>query len=83
MSGGKGRRAPPKPERPYVPGQLLDWTGPGHWGWEPLPCRYCQIPTQMRDSHGSAAHKLCAEEALTRQAAEAADAYKQNGQQPS
>jgi len=87
VSGGRGRRAPPKkqkpkPEREYVPGTLLDWTDSRHWDYSgPQPCRYCHQPTQMRDSHGSHAHKSCAESALAQQAAEAADAYHQNGQQ--
>jgi hypothetical protein len=84
MSGGKGRRAPPKrskPEPKYTPGQLLDWRDSSHWSWDPLPCRYCGQPTHLRDSHGKAAHKTCAETALAQQAAEAADAY-QNGQHP-
>ncbi|MFH8792249.1 hypothetical protein [Streptomyces sp. NPDC017941] len=78
MSGSRRRRAPP--EREYVPGTLLDWTDSRHWDYDgPRPCRYCDIPTRLRDSHGSHAHKTCAEDALARQAAEAADAY-QNGQ---
>lgn len=79
MSGRRGRRAPPDPE--YTPGQLLDWRDSAHWAWEPLPCRYCGQPTQLRDSKTKPAHKTCAEDALARQAAEAADAY-QNGQHP-
>ncbi|MEU1273054.1 hypothetical protein [Streptomyces sp. NPDC005799] len=82
MTGGKRRRAPPKaPEREYTPGQLLDWTDRSHWAWDPLPCRYCGQPTNLRDSKGAPAHKTCAEAALAQQAAEAADAY-QNGQHP-
>ncbi|MVO84141.1 hypothetical protein GPA10_04990 [Streptomyces sp. p1417] len=78
MSGSRRRRAPP--EREYVPGALLDWNDSGHWDYERAePCRYCKVPTQLRDSKGSHAHKTCAEEALAQQAAEAADAY-QNGQ---
>lgn len=80
MSGRKGRRAPPEPG--YTPGQLLDWTDRAHWSWESLPCRYCGQPTQLRDSKNKPAHKTCAEDALAQQAAEAADAYQQNGQQP-
>ncbi|KUF18422.1 hypothetical protein [Streptomyces silvensis] len=77
MSGSRRRRAPPTPE--YVPGTLLGWNDSKHWDYDgPRPCRYCDIPTQLRDSHGSHAHKTCAEEALAQQAAEAADAY-QNG----
>ena len=74
MTGPRRRRAPPEPE--YRPGQLLDWTDSSHWDFSgPKPCRYCAVPTQMRDSHGSHAHKTCAEEALARQHAEAAEAY--------
>lgn len=81
MTGRQRRRAPPKTERPYVPGQLLDWTNSKHWDYDgPRPCRYCGFDTQLRDSHGSPAHKVCAEEALAAQAREAADAYHQNGQ---
>lgn len=78
MSGRKRRRAPPE-EPAYVPGQLLDWTDRNHWAWEQLPCRYCGVPTNLRDSKHSPAHKVCAENALAVQAAEAADAYQQNG----
>lgn len=78
MSGPRRRRAPPEPV--YVPGALLDWTDSQHWDYTgPQPCRYCEKPTQLRDSKGSHAHKTCAETALARQHAEAADAYQQNG----
>ncbi|QCX81103.1 hypothetical protein C9F11_37600 [Streptomyces sp. YIM 121038] len=78
MSGRRRHRAPPEPE--YVPGTLLDWTSSAHWDYDgPLPCRYCGRPTQLRDSKGKSAHKICAETALAQQAAEAADVY-QNGQ---
>lgn len=81
MSGGRRRRAPPEPA--YTPGTLLDWTDSSHWDYEgPHPCRYCGIPTQLRDSKRSPAHKTCAEEALAIQAAETAAAYHQNGQTP-
>jgi hypothetical protein len=63
---GPRRRAPPKDEPEYRPGQLLDWRDSSHWSWEP----------------GSPAHKVHAEDALARQAAEAADAYQQNGHTP-
>lgn len=76
MTGGRRRRAPPAPEPEYVPGTLLDWTNRDqHWSWEERPCRYCGRPTNLRDSKRKPAHKVCAEEALTRQAAEAAEAY--------
>jgi hypothetical protein len=58
---------------------LLDWRSPDHWSWTEKPCRYCDKPTQMRDSKHKPAHKLCAERALAQQAAEAADAYRLNG----
>lgn len=75
---GRRRRAPPA-EPVFRPGQLLDWSSPAHWDYSgPAPCRYCGKPTHLRDSKGKPAHKVHAEEALARQAAEQADAY-QNG----
>ena len=73
-----GRRPRPQPPPP-PPGGLLDWHDQSHWSWNEKPCRYCGNPTHLRDSKRSPAHKVCAEEALAQQAAEAADAY-QNGQ---
>ncbi len=78
MTGRQRRRAPPKE---YVPGTLLDWRESCHWSERQLPCRYCGFPTNLRDSRMKPAHKTCAEDALTLQAAEAADAYQQNGHQ--
>lgn len=79
MTARRRRRAPPiEPE--YRPGQLLDWTDSSHWSVRELPCRYCGFPTNLRDSRMKPAHKVCAEEALALQAAEAADAYHRNGQ---
>lgn len=77
MTGARRRRAPPKPEPAYVPGTLLNWNDSKHWDYAgPQPCRYdCGGVTQLRDSHGKAAHKTCAEDALARQVAEAAEAY--------
>lgn len=63
----------PTDEAPDAP--LLDWRDSSHWSRIEKPCRYCQKPTQMRDSKHKPAHKLCAEHALAQQAAEAADAY--------
>jgi len=78
VNGARRRRAPPA-EPEYRPGQLLDWTDSSHWDHTgPRPCRYCDGPTQLRDSKRSPAHKTCAEAALAQQAAEAAAAY-QNG----
>lgn len=79
MSGRPRRRAPPKAEPAYVPGTLLNWNDSRHWDYDgPQPCRYCEKPTQLRDSRGHHAHKTCAEQALTTQAAEAADAYRKD-----
>jgi hypothetical protein len=62
---------------PPVPGSgVLDWRDSSHWSWVEKPCRYCGKRTQMRDSNRSPAHKLCAEEALRVQAAEATEAYR-------
>jgi hypothetical protein len=74
MTGPRRRRAPPPPSA----GGLLDWTDRKHWSWTAKPCRYCDKPTNLRDSKRSPAHKTCAEAALQQQAADAADAY-QNG----
>ncbi|MBP5870902.1 hypothetical protein F3K21_35180 [Streptomyces scabiei] len=60
------------------PPPLLDWSDRSHWSHTPGPCRYCGKPTNLRDSKRKPSHKVCAEEALAQQAAEAADAY-QNG----
>lgn len=80
MTGRQRRRAPPKGEPEYVPGTLLNWNDSKHWDYSgPQPCRYCEVPTQLRDSHGCHAHKTCAEDALAQQAADAAEAYHQNG----
>jgi len=57
------------------PPPLLDWRDPSHWSWTAKPCRYCDRPTNLRDSKRSPAHKTCAEAALARQAAEAAESY--------
>jgi hypothetical protein len=57
------------------PPPLLDWRDASHWSWTEKPCRYCQRPTNLRDSKRSPAHKSCAEEALAARAAEAAEAY--------
>ncbi|MFJ9754942.1 hypothetical protein [Streptomyces sp. NPDC101149] len=80
MTARRGRRAPPKTEPDYVPGTLLDWRNSDvHWSSRELPCRYCGVPTYLRDSKHKPAHKVCAEEALTQQAADAAAAYRRNG----
>lgn len=68
MTARRARRAPP-------PGAHLDWRDSSHWSERPRPCRYCGRFTHLRDSRNSPAHKVCAEAALARQAAEAAEAY--------
>lgn len=73
-----GRRRRSKPQRPDPPPSgVLDWSGNGHWGSTPRPCRYqCGgSPTRLRDSKGRPAHKVCAEAAIVRQAQEYAEAY--------
>ncbi|MGV9803929.1 hypothetical protein ACWDTP_38440 [Mycobacterium sp. NPDC003449] len=55
---------------------LLDWRSSAHWSHTARPCRYCGADTNLRDSKHKPAHKVCAEQALARQAAEAADAYR-------
>ncbi|MFJ9657584.1 hypothetical protein ACIRPR_06400 [Streptomyces griseoflavus] len=77
MTARRGRRAPVDPE--YRPGQLLDWRDSSHWSDRELPCRYCGFPTHLRDSRMKPAHKVCAEDALALQAAEAQAAYHQKG----
>jgi hypothetical protein len=67
----------PRPQPP--PTGILDWRDSSHWSSISKPCRYCQQPTNLRDSKRSPAHKTCAEAALAQQAADAADAY-QTGQ---
>ncbi|MCZ4514529.1 hypothetical protein O3Q52_41645 [Streptomyces sp. ActVer] len=61
------------------PPPLLDWRHSSHWSWTPKPCRYCGKDTQLRDSKRKPAHKSCAEDALAQQAADAADAYDNEG----
>lgn len=61
------------------PPPLLDWSDRSHWSHQQKPCRYCGGLTNLRDSKRSPAHKRCAEAALAQQAAEAADAYHQEG----
>jgi len=78
MTARRRRRAPPA-DPAYVPGTLLNWSDRCHWSERPRPCRYCGFDTQLRDSHGSPAHKVCAEDALALQAAEAQAAYRLNG----
>lgn len=68
------KRSAPQPE--FQPGQLLDWSSSRHWNYDgEQPCRYCGMPTWLLDSGRHPAHKVCAENALATQAAEAAEAY--------
>jgi hypothetical protein len=57
---------------------LLDWHDPAHWSTRARPCRYCAKPTHLRDSKRKPAHKVCAEQALTQQAADTAAAYRKD-----
>lgn len=61
---------------PEHPPPLLDWRSPHHWSWTLRPCRYCGGETNLRDTKRKPAHKICAEQALAQQHADAADAYK-------
>jgi hypothetical protein len=69
-----------RPREQLPPSGLLDWRDSSHWSDTQKPCRYCGRPTNLRDSRGKPAEKICAEEAIRQQAADAADAYQQNGQ---
>lgn len=72
-----GRRTS-QPRRPEPPATgVLDWSARRHWKRKALPCRYqCGgLPTHLRDSSGSPAHKVCAELALAQQIREYAEAY--------
>lgn len=64
-------RDPPRPV-------CLDWRSREHWSWTPLPCRYCGRPTHLRDSKRKPADKVCAEQAIAQQAADAVDAYRKD-----
>lgn len=75
MTGPRRRRAPPDDDPPHVPGRPLDWRDSAHWSPRERPCRYCGWPTHLRDGERRPAHKTCAETALDRQAADAAEAY--------
>ncbi|WP_326615298.1 hypothetical protein OG949_41105 (plasmid) [Streptomyces scopuliridis] len=47
---------------PLPPGRILNWQASSHWSFEAGPCRYCRKFTNLVDSHGVHAHKVCAEE---------------------
>jgi hypothetical protein len=73
------RRAKPR-TLPAAGGPVvLDWSSREHWSHVQKQCRYCPGLTNLRDSKGKPAHKVCAEAALQQQAAEAADAYNNEG----
>ncbi|WP_328434513.1 hypothetical protein [Streptomyces sp. NBC_00425] len=69
------RNSTPRRDDPPPTG-LLDWSN-GHWGRTPRPCRYqCGgLPTQLRDSKGRPAHKVCAEAAFAQQIADSVESY--------
>ncbi|GGW99574.1 hypothetical protein [Streptomyces chryseus] len=67
------RRPRQRPELP--PTGLLDWTDSRHWDRTARPCRYCDQPTNLRDSNRKPAHKTCAEVALHQQNQDMAAAY--------
>lgn len=69
-------RRRPRPQPP--PEGLLDWGDSSHWSRDAKPCRYCGFDTNLRDSRRSPAHKVCAEDALAKQAVEAAAAYRKD-----
>lgn len=71
MSPRKGESQ--KPVLP--PSGRLDWTSSKHWSRVQAKCRYCPAFTNLRDSKGKPAHKLCAEQAIAEQVAEAQAAY--------
>lgn len=54
---------------------ILNWrNSDAHWSSYAQPCRYgCGFYTNLRDSKGRPAHKVCAEAAIERQAAERAE----------
>jgi len=45
-------------------GTVLDWSGAEHWSSQSRPCRLCSAPTNLRDSAGRPAHKVCVERAV-------------------
>ncbi|MBT2492331.1 hypothetical protein J7E96_28245 [Streptomyces sp. ISL-96] len=67
------RRPRQRPDPP--PGGLLDWSDSRHWAQQARPCRYCDQPTNLRDSSRKPAHKTCAEDAIRQQIQDAAAAY--------
>ena len=58
----KSQPAPLPPELPATSGGVLDWRH-GHWSDVRAQCRYCPQMTNLRDTHGRPAHKVCAEDA--------------------
>lgn len=70
------RRRPAAPE--FHEGQLLDWRSSRHWNYDgPAPCRYCGADAFLLDSKGHPAHKVCAEQALAAQYAQAIAEYQE------
>ncbi|MFE4329696.1 hypothetical protein ACFRQM_09590 [Streptomyces sp. NPDC056831] len=63
-------------QRPDPPSTgLLNWGAPAHWSGQQRPCRYCDNPTNLRDSSRRPAHKVCAEAAIAEQIQDQAAAY--------
>lgn len=44
----------------------LVWNG-SHWAPQAKPCRHCGGPTNLRDDERRPSHKVCAEQALTKE----------------
>ncbi|MEU4193772.1 hypothetical protein AB0E69_17870 [Kribbella sp. NPDC026611] len=44
--------------------KMLNWTDRSHWSADPQPCVSCNGLTNLRDSTGRPAHKVCAEARL-------------------
>ena len=45
---------------------LLQWGDRSHWADLAKPCRHCGKSTHLRDNQRRPAHKVCAEQALTK-----------------
>lgn len=44
----------------------LDWSGPEHWSQRRQPCYLCGGLTNLRNTAGKPAHRVCVERALAR-----------------
>jgi hypothetical protein len=45
----------------------LAWGDRSHWAAQAKPCRHCGGPTHLRDDDRLPSHKVCAEQALTKE----------------